>query len=154
MIPIRDLFETHLTVANLQRSMNFFGEVLGLELASVLPERKVAFYWIGGRGHSMLGLWEAGSGPQRLSLHFAFNSDLLDVLDAPARLRSAGVEPLDSWGKRHRRTGRHRMDARRVTVLPRPGRQYARAALHAAGNSAAGNGNCQLEPLAEPQRIE
>ena len=33
MIPIHDLFEAHLTVANLQRSMSFFGDALGLELA-------------------------------------------------------------------------------------------------------------------------
>ena len=67
MIPIRDLFEAHLTVANLQRSMSFFGDALGLELAQVFRERKVAFYWIGRRGDSMIGLWEAGTGPQRMN---------------------------------------------------------------------------------------
>jgi predicted enzyme related to lactoylglutathione lyase len=30
MIPIRDLFEAHLTVKDLQRSMRFFGDALGL----------------------------------------------------------------------------------------------------------------------------
>ena len=98
MVPVRDLFETHLTVTDLQRSMTFFDQVLGLELAEVFWERKVAFYWIGGRGNSMLGLWEVGTGPQRLSLHFAFKSDLQDLLDAPARLRAADVVPLDFWG--------------------------------------------------------
>jgi hypothetical protein len=48
MIPVRDLFETHLTVVDLQRSMAFFSQVLGLELAEVFLDRKVAFYWIGG----------------------------------------------------------------------------------------------------------
>lgn len=72
MILIRDLFESHLTVSDLPRSMSFFSDVLGLELALALPERKVAFYWIGGRGESMLGLWEVGPVPQRLSLHTAF----------------------------------------------------------------------------------
>jgi lactoylglutathione lyase len=67
MVPVRDLFETHLTVVDLQRSMTFFGQVLGLELAAVFWERKVMFYWIGGHGSSMLGLWEVGTGPQRLS---------------------------------------------------------------------------------------
>lgn len=98
MVPVRDLFETHLTVVDLRRSMTFFGGVLGLELASVFWERKVAFYWIGGRGHAMLGLWEVGTGPQRLSLHLAFQSDLQDLLEAPARLRAAGVAPLDFSG--------------------------------------------------------
>jgi len=98
MISARDIFETHLTVADLQRSMTFFGQVLGLELAQVFPARRVAFYWIGGRCNSMLGLWEVGTGPQRLNLHLAFKSDLPDLLDAPARLRSAGIVPLDFDG--------------------------------------------------------
>ena len=95
MFPIQDLFESHLTVADLQRSMTFYGETLGLKLAEVFKERRVAFYWIGGRGNSMLGLWEVGSGPQRLSLHIAFRVDLKDLLEAPARLRVAGVVPRD-----------------------------------------------------------
>jgi len=98
MVPIRDLFETHLTVLDLQRSMTFYGQVLGLELAKVFSERKVAFYWIGGRGNSMLGLWEVGTSPQRLSLHVAFRSDLQSLLDAPARLRAANVVPLEFSG--------------------------------------------------------
>jgi len=95
MIPIRDLFETHLTVADLQRSMAFYGGALGLDLAASFPERGIAFYWLGGRGNAMLGLWESGSGPQRMTLHLAFRVDLADVLDAPSKLRAAGVTPLD-----------------------------------------------------------
>jgi lactoylglutathione lyase len=98
LIAVRDLFESHLNVADLQRSMNFFGQTLGLELAEVIWKRRVAFYWIGGRGNSMLGLWEVGTSPQRLSLHIAFRSDLSDLLSAPARLRSANVVPLDFDG--------------------------------------------------------
>jgi lactoylglutathione lyase len=98
MIPIRDLFETHLTVSNLQRAMEFYGDKLGLKLAHVFPERKVAFYWIGQPGDSMLGLWEVGAAPQRLSLHTAFTVELADLLDAPQRLRAAGVAPLDFSG--------------------------------------------------------
>ncbi len=99
IVPVRDLFESHLTVTDLQRSMTFFGQTLGLELAQVFGERRVAFYWIGGRGNSMLGLWEVGTGPQRLSLHLAFRADLNDLLDAPARLRAANVVPLDFQGE-------------------------------------------------------
>jgi lactoylglutathione lyase len=98
MIPIRDLFEAHLTVTDLRRSMAFFGDVLGLELAQVFLERKVAFYWIGSRGGSMLGLWEVGTGPQRLSLHVAFRVDIADLLKASEHLRAANVTPLDFAG--------------------------------------------------------
>jgi catechol-2,3-dioxygenase len=50
------LFETHLTVKHLETSVAFYRAVVGLEMAYLLPERRVAFFWIGGRGHSMLGV--------------------------------------------------------------------------------------------------
>jgi lactoylglutathione lyase len=53
MTPIRGLFETHLPVADLQRSVDFYGGVLGLDLARVFPERHVVFYWIGGPSSSI-----------------------------------------------------------------------------------------------------
>src|SRR5580658_4914191 len=99
MVPVRDLFESHLTVTDLQRSMTFFGQTLGLELAEVFWERRVAFYWIGGRGNSMLGLREVGIVPQTLSLYFAFRAGLGELLDAPARLPAANVVPLDFSGE-------------------------------------------------------
>ncbi len=95
MIPIQGLFETHLTVANLDRAMQFYEQTLGLCRASLVPDRRVAFYWLGAHGQSMLGLWETGTSPQRLSLHTAFTVTLDDLLAAPARLRAAGITPLD-----------------------------------------------------------
>ena len=93
--PIHGLFEAHLTVAELQRSMDFYGSVLGLELAHVVRERKAAFYWIGGPAQAMLGLWEVGTGPLQMKLHLAFSVDLSALLKAPARLRAAGIAPRD-----------------------------------------------------------
>jgi lactoylglutathione lyase len=78
--------------------MAFYGEVLRLDLAQVFPERKVAFYWIGKARESMLGVWEVGTSPQKLSLHVAFAVSLQDLLEAPARLRSANVAPRDFDG--------------------------------------------------------
>ena len=98
MIPIHDLFETHLTVTDLRRAMAFYCDALGLELAQFFPEQRVAFYWIGGRGSSMLGLWEVGTLPLRQSLHLAFRVSLDDLLQAPQRLRQAGITPLDFEG--------------------------------------------------------
>lgn len=98
MIAIRDLFESHLTVSDLDRSVEFYGNVLGLPLAQVFPERRVAFFWIGSPGKSMLGLWETGTGPQRMSLHLAFEVGLVDVLASVEALRQAGIAPLDLAG--------------------------------------------------------
>src|ERR1700686_3989007 len=99
MIPIHALFESHLTVSDLPRAMAFYGQALGLELGQSFPERRVAFYWIGGRGTSMLGLWEVGTLPLRQSLHLAFRVSLADVLQAPQILHQAGIAPLDFDGK-------------------------------------------------------
>jgi lactoylglutathione lyase len=71
---------------------------LGLNLARVFPERKVAFYWIGAPGNAMLGLWEVGTGPQQMKLHFALRVDLQDLLEAPTRLRAANITPRDFAG--------------------------------------------------------
>ncbi len=99
MIPIRGLFEGHLTVGDLDRAMAFYGGTLGLELAEVFRERRVVFYWLGPPGQSMLGLWEAGSGPQRMSLHVAFKVELADLLAAHCKLQAAGIVPRDFDGK-------------------------------------------------------
>src|SRR4051812_19290846 len=99
MTPIHGLFETHLNVADLDRSVSFYRDVLGLPLATIIPERGVAFFWIGGAGKAMLGLWETGSNPQRMSLHTAFTVELPALLNAPSVLREAGITPLDLAGK-------------------------------------------------------
>ena len=93
-IPVAGLFETHLTVADLSRSIAFYRDVVGLPLALELPDRAAAFFWIGGPGEAMLGLWSLGSAPLGLSLHLAFTASLDDVLGACGRLRSLGVTPL------------------------------------------------------------
>jgi lactoylglutathione lyase len=93
------LFEAHLIVANLDASIAFYRDRLGLELAHVVPARQAAFFWIGSRGKSMLGLWQAGAGPQKTTTHIAFAAAVDDVIAAPGRLRSAGIVALDFDGQ-------------------------------------------------------
>ena len=97
--PVRGLFETHLTVADVPRSTEFYREVVGLPLALDLPERNAAFLWIGEPGRAMLGLWGIGSAVNTMQLHIAFDVALDDLLQAPERLRSAGVTPLSFFGE-------------------------------------------------------
>lgn len=99
MIPVRGLFETHLTVRDLDTSVAFYRDVLHLPLAHRIPERAVAFFWAGEPGHAMLGLWGIGSSPLALKLHVAFAVALADVLAAPDALRAAGVTPLGFGGE-------------------------------------------------------
>jgi len=93
-VALTGLFETHLTVSNLDRSIAFYRDVVGLSLALEVPERGAAFFWIGGSGEAMLGLWSLGSAPMGLSLHVAFRATLEDVLGACDRLRTLDVTPL------------------------------------------------------------
>jgi lactoylglutathione lyase len=93
------LFEAHLIVADLDASVAFYRDRLGLDLAHVVPARRAAFFWVGGRGNSMLGLWQGGSGPQKTTTHIAFATTAEDVLTAPQRLRSAGIVALDFNGR-------------------------------------------------------
>lgn len=99
MIPIQALFEGHVTVKDLDRARTFYEQVLNLTPATIIESRRVAFYWLGGHGKSMLGVWEVGSAPSRLSTHLAFrvsNEDLERSLDL---LRAAGIKPLDLAGR-------------------------------------------------------
>jgi lactoylglutathione lyase len=96
---VRGLFETHLTVRDVERSVEFYRDVVGLPLALDLPERNAAFMWIGERGRSMLGLWGIGSSVNSLVLHIAFDVALDDLLQAPERLRAQSVTPLSFFGE-------------------------------------------------------
>jgi lactoylglutathione lyase len=93
------LFEAHLTVTNLDASIAFYRDRLGLELAHVEPVRQAAFFWIGSRGNTMLGLWGADSGSPKTTTHIAFATTLDDVIAAPPRLVSAGITALDFDGE-------------------------------------------------------
>ena len=71
---IKGLYETHLYVENLQRSIAFYGDVLELKQCHYEPERRVAFFWIGKEKQSMLGLWEKPK--EQIDIrHFAFECE-------------------------------------------------------------------------------
>ena len=77
---ITGLYETHINVTNLDRSIAFYRDVLGLELGRREDDRRVAFLWIGGWGQSMIGLWEKPAA-QVVRQHFAFRATVDDVLN-------------------------------------------------------------------------
>jgi lactoylglutathione lyase len=97
-VPVRGLYETHLTVSELDRSVAFYRDVVGLPVALEVPERAAAFLWVPDSRRSMLGLWSLGSAPLGMALHVAFDVSLDDLLDAPSRLSANGVTPLSFFG--------------------------------------------------------
>ena len=96
---VTSLFEAHLPVADLEKAIAFYQNVVRLQLAHVTPQRQAAFLWIGQPGNAMLGLWAAGAGPQRTTLHIAFRASVDEVIAAPLALRATGTTPLDFDGQ-------------------------------------------------------
>lgn len=99
MVTVRGLFETHLTVSDLDRSVAFYRDVVQLPLAYEVPARGAAFFWVGDPGQAMLGLWSLGSAPLGMVLHIAFGVALDELLEAPELLRARGVAPLSFFGE-------------------------------------------------------
>ena len=60
---IKSISELALWVSDLDRSVAFYRDVVGLTVAYEIPERGAAFMWIGAPGEAMLGLWSIGSSP-------------------------------------------------------------------------------------------
>ncbi len=71
---IKGLYETHLYVENLERSADFYANILGLKQARFDTERRAAFFWMGAEKQSMLGLWEKPK-EEIDKRHFAFECD-------------------------------------------------------------------------------
>lgn len=93
------LFEAHLPVSDVDRSIAFYRDRLHLPLAHLVPERHAAFFWVPSHGKGMLGLWGAGFGPQHTTLHLAFSAALDDVVRAPELLERQGIAPLGFDGQ-------------------------------------------------------
>src|ERR1700712_4836020 len=92
---IKGLYETHLFVEDLKRSVAFYRDVLGLELCGENPERKVAFFWVGKPKEYMLGLWEKPKAEVQIR-HFAFRCDMDDVLNkSVGYLKERGLKPYN-----------------------------------------------------------
>lgn len=77
---ITGLFETHLFVENLARSIDFYKNILQLELCYFEEERRAAFFWIGKPKEAMLGLWEK-SKEEIDKRHFAFRCETDFILN-------------------------------------------------------------------------
>lgn len=94
----RGLFETHLHVADLERAMDFYGNVLGLELGLKETKRRAALYWVGRNRRTMLGIWEtppwfpAAAEKAVLPQHLAFEVDFEDLQTVIERIKRHGIE--------------------------------------------------------------
>jgi len=94
---IKGLYEAHLPVSDLQKSIQFY-QKLGLELA--YRQDQLAFFWIV-KGESWIGLWES----KEVLLdyhpsirHIAFRIDEEDLLQVKEWLQSIDIEVRTAFG--------------------------------------------------------
>ncbi len=105
-VVFKGLYETHIDVVDLDRSVGFYEDVLQLELGVKLAvdaaradshsrgARRVAIMWIGGQGHAALGLWERPA--DRINVqHFALELEWPEMLSVIAYLDQRGIELRD-----------------------------------------------------------
>ncbi|WP_404467260.1 VOC family protein [Planococcus rifietoensis] len=115
---IKGLYEAHLPVRDLKRSIEFYTS-LELELAYETP--KLAFFWIV-KGQSWVGLWETDKmeTPYHPSLgHIAFHVDIGAIRNAMDWLAERGIEG---------RTAFRFSPEEQPVILPN--RPYAHAAVY------------------------
>lgn len=94
---IKGLYETHLPVSDLNRSIPFY-ESLGLKLFKRYPT--TAFFWIV-ENHSWLGLWEGEEYKTKYhpSLrHLAFQVEISDLKSAINWLSERGIPARKDFG--------------------------------------------------------
>lgn len=122
---ITGLYETHLEVSNLERSIEFY-QRLGLQLALIDQRRSIAFFWVGQPGEFMLGLWQTSEGvelgPNRpmATRHFAFRVSADDIKNAKTWLAERGIECQNGQGKPTEEPIVHRWMAAAVVYFPDP----------------------------------
>jgi len=91
---IKGIYETHINVSNLERSVDFYKNVLGLEQCSFADERRIVFFWVGKPREYMLGLWEKPD--EVVKMHFAFRCDKEDILNnSIGFLKSRNLKPYN-----------------------------------------------------------
>jgi len=92
---IKGLYETHVFVENLERSIDFYQNKLGLEFCHYEKQRRIAFFWIGLSKQYMLGLWEKPKN-ELAPRHFAFRCEAADILQHSAGyLKERGLKPYN-----------------------------------------------------------
>lgn len=89
MTIIKGIYETHLEVKNLEKSVDFY-KALGLSLGHVDLIRRAAFLYIYGDQEYMIGLWEKAEVHSR---HFAFRVAHQDVSTMYPFLETRGIQP-------------------------------------------------------------
>ncbi|MGP4081522.1 VOC family protein [Pseudalkalibacillus sp. R45] len=92
------LYETHVKTTNLEVAIDFYKKI-GMHLAHMIEERRVAFFWFDkhNKKEQMLGVWEVTEKEFNKS-HFAFKVSYEDIVKAKDWLHERGIEPRSAFG--------------------------------------------------------
>jgi lactoylglutathione lyase len=92
------IYETHIETKKLEEAISFYKK-LNLELAHIIEDRRVAFFWLSdaARKEQMLGIWEVPQDKFKPS-HFAFSVSFEDLMKVPAFLAEKGIDLRPSFG--------------------------------------------------------
>ena len=92
---IKGIYETHIHVLDLDRSVDFYKNILGLEQCSYNNDRRTSFFWVGKAQEYMFGLWEKPAA-EIVKMHFAFRCDKEDILNKSADfLKTRNLKPYN-----------------------------------------------------------
>jgi lactoylglutathione lyase len=97
---IRGIYETHLQVSQLERSVKFY-ESLGLVADQIVQRRRIAFFVFNKYSdhETMLGLWEIKAGEAVNKRHIAFHVTLDNLLKARDWLAEKGIPSKPVFGR-------------------------------------------------------
>lgn len=102
-IRLEGIYEVHLPVRDLERSITFYTERFGLDVGPRGEDPSSALLLLEADERSMLGLWEATEAafdppqPRTRGHHFAFRVPTEDVDGMLAFLEDRGLEPVDTF---------------------------------------------------------
>lgn len=77
---VTGLYEMHIPVSDLKRSVALYSQIPGLEIAQEFPDRNMTLFWTGGKTSGMFGLLEIANEAIRARMHFSFAMPLKGVL--------------------------------------------------------------------------
>ena len=123
--PSTRLFEAHLDRRQSRRVHCLLSRPPRPRVGARVAGAQAAFFWIGSRGNTMLGLWGAGAGPQKTRRTSPSPQHSMTWSRRRGQLQSAGITRARLRRGADRRTRRPRLDAGGVGLLPRSRRSPA-----------------------------
>lgn len=88
------IFESHINVQDLDKSIHFYNKILGLEIGHI-DKRGIVFFWVGRNKESMFGIWANQENINYFQpSHIAF-SDGFSLMKKNSELRKKNIDTFN-----------------------------------------------------------